>query len=269
MNLKQEMSAADVLKYMVGVLKVQYVRDDVNPNREKFQQSVASHNNSAMTSHGDQARGWVRYNIHNIVIDERLDVSLICSTNNIVMIGRQHSCSAYVGRTWAPQGKWDDDIVTSINKSLVIDQQWNAQWYGRVMKQLTAMQEAGAQRVEAIADAGQRQRNAEFTSFQQAQAMRQQQSDDFIHNLQANGEQFRAGQQAASDARAQVADDWCDIALDRQKRMDPNTGLVTKDSYLYNYTWVNESGKRLQTNDINENPNGEGTGDWTLQENVR
>jgi hypothetical protein len=32
---------------------------------------------------------------------------------------------------------------------------------------------------------------------------------------------------------------------------------------------VNEQGDRVQTNNINANPNGNGTGNWTLQENVR
>jgi hypothetical protein len=269
MSYKREISAAEVLKYMVGVLKVQYVRDDVNPNRAQFQQNIASHNSATFSSTGDQARGWVRYNIHNIVIEERLDVTVVCSTNTVIMIGRQHSCTAFVGRTWAPQGKWDDNIVTAINKSMVIDQQWNAQWYGNVMKQLKAMQDQGARAVQAIADAGQRQRNALNATFQQAQQMRQREHQDFMNTMQQGHDQFMQRQQEAQNARARVADDWCDIALDQQKRLDPNTGLVTKDSFLYNYTWVNEQGHRLQTNDINENPNGEGTGTWVLQQNVK
>ena len=269
MNVKKEITAAEVLKYMVGVLKVQYVRDDVNPNREQFQRNVASHNSASYVSHGDQARGWVRYNINSIVIEERLDVSLICSVNTIVMLGRQHSCSAFVGRTWAPQGKWDDNIVAAINKSLVIDQEWNTKWYGQVMAQLNAMQQQGARNVQAIAEAGERQRNALNASFQQAQAVRQQQSQDFISNLQQQGADFRANQQAQQDQRSKVADDWCDIALDRQKRIDPNTGVISKDSNLYSYSWVSDSGARMQTNDINANPNGNGNGTWTLQDNVR
>lgn len=269
MNLKQEMTAAQVLKYMVGVLKVQYVRDDANPNRAQFQQNVASHNSATYVSHGDQARGWVRYNINKIAIDERLDVSLICSTNTIVGLGRQHSCSAFVTRTWAPQGKWDDNIVSGINKSLVIDQEWNTRWYGQVMARIKALQDQGARNVKAIGDAGQARRDALYTSFQQAQDMRQQQSQDFISNLQQQGEDFRANQQAQQNYRSKVADDWCDVALDRQKRMDPNSGAISKDSNLYTYSWVSDSGARMQTNDINDNPNGNGTGVWTLQDNVR
>jgi hypothetical protein len=47
------------------------------------------------------------------------------------------------------------------------------------------------------------------------------------------------------NARSRAADDWCDYSLDLQKRLDPNTGLLTKDSGAYNYTWVNEQGDRF------------------------
>jgi len=70
------------------------------------------------------------------------------------------------------------------------------------------------------------------------------------------------------NARSRATDDWCDYSLDQQKRLDPNTGLITKDSSAYNYTWVNEQGERVQTNNINANPNGNRTGNWTLQENI-
>ena len=77
------------------------------------------------------------------------------------------------------------------------------------------------------------------------------------------------GRQESANARHQAADDWCDYSLDQQKRLDPRTGEITKDSSAYSYTWVNDQGKRVQTNDVNANPNGNGTGNWTLQENVR
>jgi len=268
MPYRQEMSAAEVLHHMVSVFKVDYVKDDVNPNRATFQRNIASHNSQTFSSSGDQARGWVRYHIHNIAIDERVDVSVVCSTNTVIMIGRQHVCSAFVGRMWAPQGKWPDETFTAISKSMVIDQQWNARWMANVVAVLKQMSDAGGAQVRALGEAGQRQRNALQNSFDQAQKMRNQEHQDFMNTMQQGHDDFMRGQQENQDARARVADDWCDIALGQQKRLDPNTGELTRDSYLYNYTWVNEFGKRLQTNDVNENPNGMGTGNWTLQENV-
>ena len=65
-----------------------------------------------------------------------------------------------------------------------------------------------------------------------------------------------------------MAGDWADYALDRQKRLDPNTGKTSKDSSLYSYTWVDAFGQHYQANDMNDNPNGRLKGSWTLQQNV-
>jgi hypothetical protein len=89
---------------------------------------------------------------------------------------------------------------------------------------------------------------------------------DPILNMKAYSMQRTA---QSMNARSRAADDWCDYSLGLQKRLDPNTGLITKDSSNYNYTRVNEQGDRVQTNNINANPNGNGTGNWTLQENGR
>ena len=99
--------------------------------------------------------------------------------------------------------------------------------------------------------------------------MRQQQHDQFLETLQRGAD--LSMKQAANSANAnhRMAGDWADYSLDQQKRLDPNTGQITKDSSAYSNTWVNESGQRIQTNDINANPNGNGTGNWTLQLNIR
>jgi hypothetical protein len=114
-----------------------------------------------------------------------------------------------------------------------------------------------------------RQMQAQYNAFNQSQQMRQQQHDDFMAVMQRGTDMSMQRTQDSMNARGRAADDWCDYSLDQQKRLDPNTGLITKDSSAYNYTWVNETGDRVQTNNINANPNGNGTGNWTLQENVR
>lgn len=104
--------------------------------------------------------------------------------------------------------------------------------------------------------------------WQAGQDMRQQQHEQFMSTLQRGTDMSMQRTGDAMNARSRVAGDWADYALDQQKRMDPNTGVITKDSSAYTYTWVNQFGKRIQTNNINDNPNGNGTGNWTLQENV-
>jgi hypothetical protein len=118
-------------------------------------------------------------------------------------------------------------------------------------------------------DTANRQMAAQYNQFNQSQAMRQKQHDDFLAVMQRGTDMSMNRTGEAMNARSRAADDWCDYSLDQQKRLDPNTGLITKDSSAYNYTWVNETGDRVQTNNINANPNGNGTGNWTLQENVR
>ena len=268
-DYKSEVPASDVLQHMIDIVQAGFLRDDINPNAENFKRNVASHNSASFTMRGDVARAWDHYKIHNIEIEERMDFNVTCSVNTVILIGRQHSCSAYIVRAWAPKGRWDENAVDAVNKSIVIDQDWNREWYGHVQQVIAQMQKDGMDRVMSIAAAGQQQRNAMAAEFQQAQQERFQENQDFIHNLQANGEHFRAQQQAQSDNRAKVADDWCDVALNLQKRRDPNTGAISKDSALYNYSWVNSSGSHFESNDINDNPNNIGDQSWQLQDNVR
>jgi hypothetical protein len=113
-----------------------------------------------------------------------------------------------------------------------------------------------------------RRSTAQYNAFQQSQDMRQRQHEQFLDTMQRGTDLSMKQAAASANANHRAADDWSDYSLDLQKRLDPNTGLITKDSSAYNYTWVNETGDRVQTNNINANPNGNGSGNWTLQENI-
>ena len=264
MPYKREMSAAEVMKYMIGVLQVEFVRDEPTPMLDNFRSRIESQNTPTMFAHADMAAATVHYNVNKIVIEDRINVTVVCNTTTFALLGRQHSCDAYINRSYAPAGKWSEDTFAPINKSLVIDQQWNQKFMAIMVDNI---QQSG----RAILQYGENQqriRNAQYSAFQQAQAMRQKQHEDFDASLQRGTDMSMARANQAMNARSRAADDWCDYSLGQQKRMDPNTGLITKDSSAYNYTWVNEQGERVQTNNINANPNGNGTGNWTLQENV-
>jgi hypothetical protein len=101
--------------------------------------------------------------------------------------------------------------------------------------------------------------------------MRQQQHEQFLASMQRGTDMSMKQAAASANANHRAAGDWADYSLDQQKRLDPKTGQITKDSSAYSYTWVNDSDprNRTQTNDVNENPNGNGTGNWTLQQNIR
>jgi hypothetical protein len=266
---RSEISAEDFLKYMVGVLEVSFVQDDPNPDREAFQRKIAANSGQGFTSKGDLALATVRYHVNKIEIEDHLRVSVSCSIYSRTGSGRVENCSAFITRKFAPRGKFSPDTFYSIDHSLQVDQSWNQEWTSiMVNKMRSADAETGRQVTGAMNEAA-RLRNAQNSSFEQAQKMRQKQHDDFDATLKRGTDMSMARTQDAMNARSRAADDWCDYSLDLQKRLDPNTGLITKDSSAYNYSWVNEQGDRVQTNNINANPNGNGTGNWTLQENVR
>lgn len=265
---RREMPAAEVLKYMIGVLQVQYVRDEPTPQLADIRRAAAARTTPQFSNTMDMAAARVRYHINKIEIDEVVNVLVSCTANDVMMIGRQHNCSAYTTRSWAPEGQYSDGLFKTISKSMVIDPQWNARWNAIMAQRIQAMAEQSGQAVRAMGDQMAQQRNAQQAQWQQAQDVRNRQHEEFMSTLQRGTDMSMQRAAQSANARARAADDWCDYALDLQKRMDPHTGVISKDSNAYNYTWVNQSGQRIQTNDVNANPNGNGTGNWTLQQNV-
>jgi hypothetical protein len=265
---KKQMPASDVLKYMIGVLQVAYVKDEPVPWLADVQRKTAAQNTPRSTATADIAIATVRYHINKIEIEEQLKVFVGCNSFAWPR-GAQHYCSAQVVRAWAPQGKWLADTYKGIERSFAIDQQWNAKWNAVMVQKIKDIYQAGTDRiVQAGKDADARM-SAQQNAFDNSQKMRQQQHEDFMASMQRGTDMSMQRAAESANASHRAADDWCDYSLDLQKRYDPNTGLITKDSNAYNYTWVNDQGKRLQTNDPNDNPNGAGSGNWTLQENVR
>jgi hypothetical protein len=263
---KKEMSAADMLKYMIGVLQVEFVTDDPTPDLADIQRNTAARDTPKMSFSADKARATVRYHINKIVMEERLNVYVGCTTFRDI---GWHTCSAGVSRTWAPQGKYNDDTFRPISRTFAVDQDWNAKRAQIAIQKLTDLSEQSMRAIKQMGDETARRSAAQYNTFKQAQETRQRQHEDFMASMQRGTDMSMQRTAQSMNARSRAADDWCDYSLDLQKRLDPNTGLITKDSSAYSYTWVNEQGDRVQTNNINANPNGNGTGNWALQENVR
>jgi hypothetical protein len=95
---RQEISAEDFLKYMVGVLQVEFVRDDPNPDLPTFQRNVAATSKPGIVSKGDLAVATVRYRVNKIEIEDHLRVTVTCSAYSRAGSGRVENCSAYVKR---------------------------------------------------------------------------------------------------------------------------------------------------------------------------
>ena len=265
---QKEIPATDFLKYMIKILNVEFVRDEPVPQLAENRRNAAARSTPQFTSTVDQASARVRYNINKIQIDEVLAVFVGCSVYTLPNLGRQHTCSGNVTRYWAPQGQYSQDTFKAIFKTFAIDQEWSAKWNAVMVQRIKDMAEQNGKIIRQYGDQLERQRNAMHAQWQAGQDMRQRQHEEFMSTLQRGTNMSMQRTADNMNARSRMTDDWCDYALDQQKRMDPNTGVITKDSSAYSYTWVNQFGKRIQTNDINDNPNGNGTGNWTLQENV-
>jgi hypothetical protein len=190
---KKEMSAADMLKYMIAVLQVEFVTDEPTPDLADIQRNTAARDTPKMSFSADKARATVRYHINKIVMEERLNVYVGCTSFRDI---GWHTCSAGISRTWAPQGEYNDDTFRPISRTFAVDQDWNAKGAQIAIQKLNDLSEQSMRAIKQMGD------------------------------------------EAARRSAAQ-------------------------------YTWVNEQGDRVQTNNINANPNGNGTGNWTRQENVR
>jgi hypothetical protein len=275
----KEVSAADFLKYMVGVLQVEFVRDEpiAGPAMAQFQENIRKNNQSfaartppgqpVFTVKGDTAAVIVRYKINATPVKEVLNAWVSCSDAPQVLIpsgfGHVHTCTGMVIRNRARQGNLEAmrPVFAAISKSVVLNQQWMQKW--------TATVEAAGARVRAAGredEARLLRLNAQYTAAHDVQIKQQQAMQDVTRR---GTDMAMKGANDAMNARSGIAHDWADYALDQQKRMDPNTGKITTDSNAYSYTWVNEFGERKQTNEINYNPNGLLKGNWTLQTNVR
>src|ERR1035438_8882625 len=83
----KEVPAADFLKYMAGVLQVEYVRDEPVPAPEmaQFQEKIRNNNQSfatrtppgqpVFTAKGDRAAAIVRYKINSTPVEEELNAT--------------------------------------------------------------------------------------------------------------------------------------------------------------------------------------------------
>jgi hypothetical protein len=268
MDYKQNMPAADVLKYMIGVLQVKFVKFEPVPWLAASQKAAAARANATSTPTIDIAIATVSYHINNIQIEEQLKAVVGCLGFHQGPQDGKHYCTAGVSREWTPAGKFNAAIFTPIDHSFQINQAWTNQWNAVMMQKIRELYEANGKILQDQMNSANARLAAQANSFQQSQDMRQKQHEDFDAVLKRGTDMSMQQAAATSNANHRAADDWADYSLDQQKRLDPNTGKITKDSSAYSYTWVNDQGKRIQTNNPNDNPNGNGTGNWTLQENI-
>lgn len=266
LDYKQNMAATDVLKYMIGVLQVQFVRFEPVPWLANSQKAAAAASNAQQTITTDIAIATVTYHINSIQIEEQVKTLTGCWAYHGGTFDGKHYCTATVSREWAPSGKWNANTFNPIDHSFQINQAWSKQWNATMVQKIKALYAANGKILQDQENSENKQLAAQANSFKQAQDVRQKQHDDFDASLKKGTDASMKDAAASANASSKSAGDWADYSLGLQKRMDPNTGKITKDSAAYTYTWVSDQGKRQQTSDANVNPNGNGTGNWTLQQ---
>jgi hypothetical protein len=287
LNLKEELSAQDFVKYLIGVLKVGYVRDFPVPQAltEALQRSVDQYNallaqnasqidqlNASLpamrntpktkppTQHGALAAAIAEYRNGTFTIEEQLFVKLIC-TRSPINYGTEvgaftESCNATVRIVRAPKGNLE--TVLAQVEAHNVGALENAEW---VSKYLHNQQMAAKERSDKMFKEGAAQRAQMHDEFERAQAVRAKQSQEFIATMEEGTQRSMARAREASQARDAYTQDWCDYLLDRQT-VTGTSGTV-KISNAYAYTWTDGSGNYYQTNDSNANPNGVIRGDWS------
>jgi|ERR1019366_770534 hypothetical protein len=270
-----KIDAADYMKYLIGRWNVELVRDLTNPEQiEQVRKQVTPFDprNPAgwRIFYRDQAGSLVRTNINSIKEMEEIDVFVTCDDQSDVTRVRRYSCSVVVGTTWAPEGKLLSTIqmwhsIAKRTDNPVHQQAWiqrNGEQWAAITRRNIARDNAFYSNLNAqIISNGEgfrAQQDAKFAGHEAQLAVQQRGGD--INSRQ---------QQDRWNSRQTHTNDMVDSILNQQKRYDPNTGQTFKTDNGYNYNWVNHnSSKYYQTNDINDNPNGRGTGNWTVAPNV-
>ncbi len=152
MDYKQNMAATDVLKYMIGVLQVKFVRFEPVPWLANAQKAAAAASNAQSTSTTDIAIATVNYHINNIQIEEQLKAVTGCLVFHGGTFDGKHYCTATVSRQWAPSGKWNAATFTPIDHSFQINQAWSRQWNATMVQKIKDLYAANGKILKAQMD---------------------------------------------------------------------------------------------------------------------
>jgi hypothetical protein len=287
LDLKQELSAQEFLKYLMGVMQVAYVRDFPIPQEmsDAFQKNLDQLNagsaanarqmdqlnaslpvmknqpkNQPATQHGALGAAIAEYRNGTFTIEEQISVKLMC-IHSPMNFGPDRSvftesCNAAVRIVRAPKGHLDAMLAQADTQRLGAVE--NPEWASKYFEFMQAQAKARSDQMFRESNARMQQQHDDF---ERAQAVRSQQHQQFLATMQEGTDRSMARAAQAANSRHAIAQDWCDYALDRQTVTGP--GGTVKVSNAYNQTWTDGSGNYYQTNNPNANPNGVLSGNWT------
>ena len=280
MPFTKVMSGKEILQYISAILKVEYVRDlPVAPAKvAAYQQALANTPNipgapKHFPDEGDLASALVRYRNGSFVIEGRLDAQVRCGHSQLrsgiptgPAVWDIHNCLANVHYSHAPAAQFSAVSALADQVQDAPIQNW---LHTSIAQHVAQTAHEGQVRLQDAARQDRARAAAQQQQFEQGQALRQQQHEEFLATMQ-RGAQMSMNQAAQiANSNHTIASDWVDYSLDQQTVRDPNTGQVSKVSSAYSYTWVDQTGKTaFQTSDPNANPNGALQGNWTRQQVV-
>ena len=293
--LQGPMSAQDFLKHAATMLQVEYVADEPVPAEQNASVQKAQRNADASVagryaSMGAQppkntvelAAATARYRNGTFNMKGLLKVEVNCRETSYpgakglstyapghpvtVVTGPPSTmgqCTAGLNYFAAPESRFAEVMRQWQAPGMMghSNDAWEQAWYQRAERKVQQMT-ADMNRVAA------EQRQAQQQEFNHEQAVRQQMHEQFLATMQAGTNKSMLRTQESMNARSTAASDWVDYALDRRTVMDPGNGQITKVSSSYSYTWMDSTGQAYQTNDVNANPNGALSGNWTKQQVV-
>ncbi|HEX3745048.1 MAG TPA: SHOCT domain-containing protein [Bryobacteraceae bacterium] len=285
LDLNKDMTAAEFLKYYMGMTQVAFVRDFPIPqaavdamqqgfdktneamaaSAKRFAQMVPLRGGNRPESkpavqHGSIAGAIAEYRNGTFNIQERILVKITCMHAPINFgpeTGKStDSCNATIQIVRAPTGQLE--ALLALAESEHLGAAPNLEWFSKYLDYQNAVWKARSEQMNA--DFNNRMKS-QHDEFERAQSMRAQQHQQFLSTMQEGTNRSMARAQQSADSRHAVAQDWADYALDRQTVTGP--GGTVKISNAYSQTWTDGSGNYYQTNDPNTNPNGVLKGNWT------
>jgi hypothetical protein len=249
--IKGPMSAQDFLKYFAGTMKMNYVGPDpvpaaINANaQQKMQDSEAEVAPKYAAMHAqppkstrELARAIVTYQKGTVSMKGRLHLVEDCMEVNYPgepqLEGRPprmvpgppstiNSCTASVTLVAAPDAKFAE-VVRGLDASEMgakMEGPWMQAWIQRGNEQTQNTIRIMRNQSEAFMRSQQQQ-------FEHDQAVRQNMHDQFIQNMNAQGDRNTENFINHENARDTETSDFVDYALDRQTVMNTNTGQTYK-----------------------------------------
>ena len=291
--VKDAMTAEEFLKYLAGVMKVEYVSPAPVPaaetaaaqaELEKAQASVAglyaSHNWTPPKGTVELARALVSYENGTFAMRGRFDTKIGCSISFVPggkILGPRgglghpaqmidgppstvHLCTAHTRYLTAPESQfaallkeWDADGM-GVRQA---EQPWVQAYEKRSAAQTQYT-------IGVIGEMTRRDMAMHAQQFAHDQAVRGEMHQQFLDTMQRGTQLSMDRAAGATQARTTAASDMVDYALDRRTVADPTTGMITKIPVAAT-AWSNGTGEMYVSKYAYDNPNGSLPGNWTQQ----